>query len=643
MPTRTFITLFAIALHGVFWSTAAAEASRPEFFVSPDGDDSFPGTRGKPWKTLAHASSRAVAGTTIHLMDGVYREVLQIAHSGTSEKPVTFTAASGAKPVISGLDALPPTRTAADGSLEIPVTWDLGAGRNQLFHNGAPLTEARHPNAPSNNPMEPGWTPVEFDGLERVSAEAFRNPRPDAWQGAWFFGQGDKGWTVQCARVQSSSGDALVFDSSTRSSPWFGVNGKNGDPQSKHGSGSAGYLFGLPSMLDAPGEWLWQERAVRLILPAGKPPRPGELEAKRRVWTVDLGKHDHIVIRGLTLVGGAVRVQGDHNLMENCKLRHASHFLVFNKGYSQDGGRPEGAAISLTGKNNKVGHCHVSMTAGCGILVRGQHNEVTRCLVEDINYAGTYGGGITVAGGDAHVTFNTVRRTGRDCIHLAKGRPGDQMGARILFNDCSFPGRICKDVGILYVFGMDGSSNASGKTRIAYNWFHDHPAPRPAPGIYLDNYTRNFLIDHNVVWNVPNDAGIRVNGPSADCGIYHNTLFRTHGIGAFTYRRFETDNPEPTFWTGKDHYSFDSRNNLHPGDDTALQLTAPDRFDFTLKAGAAAIDAGKTIPGIETEVIGKAPDLGACEHGGVPWKPGHQGHHPGQPVVLKTSALGIVR
>jgi hypothetical protein len=617
-------------------STAAAEASRPEFFVSPDGDDSFPGTRGKPWKTLAHASSRAVAGTTIHLMDGVYREALQIEHSGTPEKPVTFTAASGARPVISGLDLLKPTGTAADGSFVIPVSWDLGSGHNQLFFNGSPLPEARHPNASSHNPMEPGWTPVKFDGLERIAAEAFQNPKPDHWKGAWFFGHGDKAWSVQCARVLSSSGDVLVFDPATRSSPWFGVNEKNGDRQSKHGGGSAGFLFGLPAMLDAPGEWLWQDRTIRLISPDGKPPRPGQLEAKRRGWTVDLGKHDHIVIRGLTLVGGAVRVEGDHNLMKNCKLRHASHFLVFSRGYSQDGGRPEGAAITLSGNDNTVSHCHVSMTAGCGIHIRGQRNEVTRCLVEDIGYAGTYGGGITIAGSDARVTFNTVRRTGRDCIHFAKARPGADMGARVLFNDCSFPGRICKDAGILYVFGMDGSSTANGKTRIAYNWFHDNPAPRPAPGIYLDNYTRNFLIDHNVVWNVPNDAGIRINGPSADCGIYHNTLFRTHDVGTFTYRRFEADNPEPAFWTGKDHYAFDSRNNLYLGDDPARQLTAPEQFDFTLKAGAPAIDAGKIIPGIDTEVIGKAPDLGAFEHSEIRWKPGHEGHHPGHPVVRRT-------
>ncbi len=41
------------------------------FFVSPDGDDANPGTKAKPWKTLAHATK---ATGTVYLMAGEYEE-----------------------------------------------------------------------------------------------------------------------------------------------------------------------------------------------------------------------------------------------------------------------------------------------------------------------------------------------------------------------------------------------------------------------------------------------------------------------------------------------------------------------------------------------------------------------------------------
>ena len=49
------------------------------------------------------------------------------------------------------------------------------------------------------------------------------------------------------------------------------------------------------------------------------------------------------------------------------------------------------------------------------------------------------------------------------------------------------------------------------------------------------------------------------------------------------------------------------------------RLYRPDDYDFTLAAGAAAIDAGTILPGVTDGFTGRAPDLGALEAGrGVP-------------------------
>jgi hypothetical protein len=42
------------------------------FYVSPAGDDLNPGTRARPWKTLAHATEQLLPGQTLELMSGQY-------------------------------------------------------------------------------------------------------------------------------------------------------------------------------------------------------------------------------------------------------------------------------------------------------------------------------------------------------------------------------------------------------------------------------------------------------------------------------------------------------------------------------------------------------------------------------------------
>ena len=51
-----------------------------------------------------------------------------------------------------------------------------------------------------------------------------------------------------------------------------------------------------------------------------------------------------------------------------------------------------------------------------------------------------------------------------------------------------------------------------------------------------------------------------------------------------------------------------------PGPDPRT-LYKPADFDFTLKPGSAAVDAGVTLSGINDDFTGRAPDLGAYELG----------------------------
>jgi hypothetical protein len=51
-----------------------------------------------------------------------------------------------------------------------------------------------------------------------------------------------------------------------------------------------------------------------------------------------------------------------------------------------------------------------------------------------------------------------------------------------------------------------------------------------------------------------------------------------------------------------------------PGPDPRT-LYKPADFDFQLRPGAAAVDAGVTLAGVNDDFTGRAPDLGAYEVG----------------------------
>src|SRR4051794_19237574 len=104
----------ALAATSLLWVGIAHAATGTDLYVSPSGSDSNAGTSASaPLKTLPHARDVARAidqsgsgDIRINLATGTYRLtsplVLDAADSGTNGNTVTWQAASGAKPVISG-------------------------------------------------------------------------------------------------------------------------------------------------------------------------------------------------------------------------------------------------------------------------------------------------------------------------------------------------------------------------------------------------------------------------------------------------------------------------------------------------------------------------------------------------------------
>jgi uncharacterized protein DUF1565 len=69
-------------------------------FVSPTGKDAAAGTEADPFASINHALSKAVAGDTVFVRDGVYKELVTFPGSGAAGAPITLRAYCGEHPVL---------------------------------------------------------------------------------------------------------------------------------------------------------------------------------------------------------------------------------------------------------------------------------------------------------------------------------------------------------------------------------------------------------------------------------------------------------------------------------------------------------------------------------------------------------------
>ncbi len=73
-----------------------------EYFVSPSGNDSNPGSAKAPFATIGKAVKAVQPGDIVTIRSGVYRESINISQKGTAQKPIIFRGAPGETAVITG-------------------------------------------------------------------------------------------------------------------------------------------------------------------------------------------------------------------------------------------------------------------------------------------------------------------------------------------------------------------------------------------------------------------------------------------------------------------------------------------------------------------------------------------------------------
>ena len=77
------------------------------YYVSVNGNDCNDGTKNAPFKTINRAASVAVAGDTVRVFSGTYREWVDPKNGGTSEhNRIIYEAAEGEHPIIKGSEII---------------------------------------------------------------------------------------------------------------------------------------------------------------------------------------------------------------------------------------------------------------------------------------------------------------------------------------------------------------------------------------------------------------------------------------------------------------------------------------------------------------------------------------------------------
>lgn len=127
--------LWACRLVGAL-TMAGKPLAAATYYVATNGLDSANGSLGAPWATVNHAAIKMVAGDTVFIHGGTYRETVYIWKSGSGTSPITYQAYPGEVPVISGANvftnwtwdtsATPPAWT-------IPWTTNLMSTRLTIF------------------------------------------------------------------------------------------------------------------------------------------------------------------------------------------------------------------------------------------------------------------------------------------------------------------------------------------------------------------------------------------------------------------------------------------------------------------------------------------------------------------------------
>lgn len=440
----------------------------------------------------------------VEFADGTYPLtgpfVMEPQDSGTSEFPITYAAAPGAHPLISGGKKIAGFVAGAAGiwTVKIDPAWRFEA----LWVNGERAVRARTPNAGYFDATGVPTAPLPNVKLEGPLASSAINVVPDA--AAQFAG---------LSADELHDANVIVHHSwQTSRHRLAGVDAAVGTLQFT-GPARWGFFSSEPyhrlrfenyrGALDAPGEWFLARDGTLFYMPrAGENPESAEVIAP-------------VATQWLVLRGDTDKEQRvEHLHFEGLRFAHQAHTLP-EPGWSSSQADPElPGAIEADGANDILfTNCEMAHTQTHGVYLKHSVRDVRldHCLLHDLGAGGVY---IGETSNPKDPRAATGRVTIENCILRSGGRV--------------FPGAIGVWIG-------QSSDNAIVHCDIG-DWFYTAISTGWTWG-FKENACANNRIEfchlHHLGWGVLSDLGaVYTLGPSAGSVIRG---CRVHDISCSSY------------------------------------------------------------------------------------------------------------
>ncbi|WP_428950874.1 right-handed parallel beta-helix repeat-containing protein [Streptomyces sp. cg35] len=396
---------------------ARAAASGPMVLHAAPHGSGTSCTTGRPCTVEgARDAARAVTGRAVRveLADGTYRLTAPL-KLGADDSGVTWAAAPGADPVLSGGRTLTGWAPNSDGTWTAKVP--EGVTPRQLFVDGTRAVRARGDSCAAAvcDATKTGMTGAQATGIDRwarpTDAEAVIRVR----------------WRNYHCRIASVTGDHMTFAQPCWTNSASGTN-RTGPAWDSTTVDSARYskvafFENARELLDRPGEFVW-DSAARTVTYL---PREGEDPRRFRAVTP--------VMENLLVLDGAhdVRVTGidfayaaylQPSTDEGYAGMQAGLTLTGATGPVDHAGRfytkPAAALTVRGGRHVVVDHARFSHLGGAGaVFEQGtQDSTLTRSRFTDLSSGAAYIGdtdptpGPELVGARNTVSYNTVRHTG---------------------------------------------------------------------------------------------------------------------------------------------------------------------------------------------------------------------------------------
>ncbi|WP_158967905.1 right-handed parallel beta-helix repeat-containing protein [Paraglaciecola sp. L3A3] len=603
---------------GLLFSSLALSLSvnAKTLYVATDGDDSNDGQMASPLATFSQANSLLEAGDTLIIKAGVYRQTLQVSKSGNEQSPILIKAEDNAEVIIRGTEPVSGWSVYQGNIYQANVNSEIEEAFRQLYHKDEIMDIARWPNNTDGDLYTIDAAPLSGKGTVS-SVNADNIPDSDLTGGyIWYLGaHSGASWTRQ---ISSSTTDSVSFTAIDDTKWPFNPHAPT---IQRHDNFGRFFVFGKLALLDHKNEWFYdaEQQIIYLQTADGQAPADNEVEIASRQNAVILDGQ-YISIEGLEIFGANVRVNGNNNTIKNNKIYHGLERMddLTNSSAQVGDGSINVLGTHTTITDNVIEHGSLNGIFVAGWSGRGQYVHIENNTIQYFDTLGIHASPLRVNANDATILRNTVAYTGRDGVFLPS------QNSELGYNDVSRVGLINNDGGVFYTVGNDDNKN----TRIHHNWFHDSVGPSYADGrtagIYLDNNSKGYQVDHNVVWNVT-WAGVQLNWANWNNNIYHNTIINAgQAMGEWVNGYTRQDNRVWNNYTNVGDWLVDPAYDLDSNliETEQAQLIDPEQLDFMPLDTSLLIDQGRTIDDFEKPFAGPSPDIGAYELGGVKWTAG---------------------